>query len=342
MKTYYLLMVLVFSILACKTDNETISIPYTKVAQEKCDIEPANVYHYILPEQHEGSLSLVIILDSGGDGLLAVKKAEPAVFEIPCMVVGSDLIRNNFAGYEPAIERLIEDVCRKFPVAKEQVFIAGFSGGARMAFEYARKHRIKGVLMCGAGPSPEAIRQLPCPLYMITGTTDFNFSEMYYNPLEKPVNAKYLTDFFRGKHEWPPADILQEGFLYLMGHNIENGERLLQQESEILVKKADSLLTGNETLFALKALEKALTFDPGNNLAKKRMQKIKSNQKYSASIIKIEKDLALEYRVNQAYFQASLEQDSVWWAKEIKQLTLEIDKNTENRSLSWHIILFTA
>ncbi len=63
-----------------------------------------NTYHYIRPARYNGSLPLLIILDSGGDGLMAVNKMQPAVSHIPCLVVGSDRIRNNFQGYIQAIE----------------------------------------------------------------------------------------------------------------------------------------------------------------------------------------------------------------------------------------------
>ena len=121
-----------------------------------CKSDTLNTYHYIRPARYNGSLPLLIILDSGGDGLMAVKKVRPAVSQIPCLVVGSDRIRNNFQGYIQAIELLIREFSQKYSVS--QVYLAGFSGGARMAFEYARIHTVQGVLMCGAGPSVKFIR----------------------------------------------------------------------------------------------------------------------------------------------------------------------------------------
>jgi hypothetical protein len=331
MNLIYLVLLLLFLNNACNREREIKTIVYTRVAAKKCSADTLNAYHFILPVKHKGSIPLLIILDSGGDGLMAVKKIEPAVSRIPCIVVGSDLVRNNYPDYKQAVDILIKDACRKFYVSKEQIFIAGFSGGARMAFEYARKHPVKGVLMCGAGPAVKSFQELPCPVYMIAGTTDFNFSETYYNPLNNSGLQSFLADYFRGTHEWPPAEMLKEGLLFLMGKSIPDGEHLLKQESALLSVKADSLLTKDETLFALKAVEKALKFNPGNELAKKQMERIKSNRKFAGDISKLESDLILENRINQAYSLASMEHDSLWWAKEIKQLSLEIANNTHDK-----------
>lgn len=328
MKAFNLLLLLLLLTVNCTSENDRENIVYNPATPGKCDADTSNVYHYVLPEKHSGILPLWIILDSGGDGLLAVNKTKPAIAEIPCVLIGSDLIRNNYAAYKQAIRQLVDDACRKFPVSKDLVFVAGFSGGARMAFEFAREYPVKGVLMCGAGPSTDLLQNLPFPLYMISGTTDFNFTEMYYNPLRKAGNQKYCTDFFRGKHEWPPAEKMREGFLFLMAHTNEYAKWLAKLESGILEEKADSLLATGETFFALKALEKAFALDASNGQFKKKINRMEHDQKISRQLTRLEKDLELEYRINQAYARALLEHDSIWWHKEINQLTLEISRNT--------------
>lgn len=263
---------------------------------------------------------------------MAVKKTMPALSQIPCVVIGSDLVRNNFPGFERAIDMLIDDACQKFPVSREQVVIAGFSGGARMAFEYARKHHVMGVLMCGAGPSRNANEELPCPVWMIAGTTDFNFQETYYNPLNAALQKKFLADYFSGSHEWPPAELMKDAYLFLLGKSIPGGKRLLKLESDQLTQKADSLLIHQEsTFFALKAVEKAISLNPENKKAKKQFQRIKLNRELSGKISKIESDLQQENRINQAYSQASMERDSSWWAKELHDLSLLIAKNKDEQ-----------
>jgi hypothetical protein len=321
-----LIFLLVFLQITCKQDKNIYAVNYTAMAAGSCRTDTLNTYHCIRPAGHNGSLPLLIILDSGGDGLMAVKKIQPAVSHMPFLVVGSDRVRNNFQGYIQAIEMLIREFSEKYSVS--QVYLAGFSGGARMAFEYARTHSVQGVLMCGAGPSVNSPDELPCPVYMIAGTTDFNFSETYYNPLTRSGQQKLVSGYFRGIHEWPPAEMLYEGLLFLAGKSVAGGDDLLGQESARLSEKTDSLLSGKETFLALKANELALRFQPQNKAAKQHREKFKNDRSLQADIGKIESDLMLESRINQAYQQASMTRDSVWWFNELRQLASETENST--------------
>jgi hypothetical protein len=320
------ILVLVFLNIACHQQKDVYAIKYAPVAAGKCTSDSTNTYHYTRPVRYKGSLPLLIILDSGGDGLMAVKKMQPAVSEFPCIVVGSDQVRNYFQGYVQSIDFLIREFSMKFSVSR--IYLAGFSGGARMAFEYALLRSVQGVLMCGAGPSVSSYEELPCPVYMIAGTTDFNFSETYYNPLKRTDQPKLISGYFRGIHEWPPAEMLNEGLLFLMGKSIPGGDDLLKSKSSALTARSDSLLGRKDIFFALKAIELAIRFDPQNAMATKRWEEFKNNPGYQADLAGIESNLAGEGGLKQAYAEASMTKDSVWWFNEMKQLSIEIENHT--------------
>lgn len=135
-----------------------------------------------------------------------MRKFRDAVTEFPCLVVGSDLIENNFQGFEEAILQLVRDVELKYPVDAQNIILAGFSGGARMAYSFSVKYQVKGLMMCGAGPG----RQMPsCPLYMIAGMGDFIFAEQYVRPDITSLKEVHKTSaFFHGVHEWPEPKLI--------------------------------------------------------------------------------------------------------------------------------------
>jgi surfactin synthase thioesterase subunit len=333
MNTSYLIIIpaILFN-LSCSKQQAAESKVYLPVTMRKCNNDSLNIYHFIIPEKAGEKIPLIIFLDSGGDGLLAVKKVEPAIAGIPCMVVGSDIVRNNDPGFVHTIEVLIEDVTQNFNISREQIYIGGFSGGARMAFEYARLHKLSGVLMCGAGFAVNSVKELPCPVYMIAGTTDFNFSEVYYNPLFKTESNDMAADYFRGGHAWPPAQIIEDGLLFLMQKSIPHGRRLTKRRSDLLIEQSDSLLAADEILLAFKAAEKAFVFNPQNARANKQMENMKSNQDVVGKINQIEKNLAQESRQARAYMNDLMDKDSLWWGKEIDYLTQEIkDSKADNK-----------
>ncbi|HEX2395034.1 MAG TPA: hypothetical protein VHI78_06775 [Bacteroidales bacterium] len=319
MKNFSILLTALLS-MECNEEIKLPVISYSEIHSSQCSRDTLHVYHYTIPIQQTGKLPLLIILDSGGDGLFAVKKLQPAAGNFAIIMAGSDLIKNNYPDFIRAISLLIDDVAHKFPVAKDQVYLAGFSGGARMAFEYARQFPVKGVLMCGAGP--ETSKNLPCPVYMIAGTTDFNFAEMYYNPWLSGKTEGLLLDYFRGGHEWPPPEKIKNGLLFLAA---PKNRKQIKAASRQLSDKADSLMDRHEALFSIKAAEMALVFDPSNRIAKKIGRKIMEDKHIRENIHQLESDLNLERKIGQAYVQASFRYDSIWWAKEIDRLLEKID-----------------
>jgi pimeloyl-ACP methyl ester carboxylesterase len=315
----------VYMLLAACSAGEPVKTTFTSPRSERCIADSQNTYQYILPENPKEKLPLVIALDPHGNGLLAVKIFREAVSYIPCVVASSNLVKNNYPNYPQAIQQMIDDACTKFPVDRHQIYLAGFSGGARMAFEYALKNQVKGVLMCGAGPSQNPSEQLPFRLYMIAGTTDFNFSELYYNPFHKKSEQEYFTDFFRGKHEWPSPSLLEDGLLYLSADVLSQGKALLKHKSTLLCNMADSLEQINEHFFALKSLEKAVLFDQENSAAQKQFKLLK--EAGITNLKRLEENLALEGKIFSAYSEAAMQHDSIWWFNEINQLDLKIEKN---------------
>lgn len=321
-------LLIVLSSFACSHNERIISYRFDDIKQGICREDSLHTYHYTLPKNNNTKLPLLVILDSGGDGLFAIQKVLPAAESIPCIIVASDLVKNNYPGFIKAIATLIKDVESRFPVDRDQVFIGGFSGGARMAFEYAMRYPLKGVLMCGAGPSVESAN-IPFPVYMVSGTTDFNFGEVYVNPLKTTENTHLLTDYFRGGHVWPPAENLQDGLIFLMAGQDSD---LKKKQSLELTQLADSLIRINETLFGIKALEKAIRFNPSNRKAIKLDKKIRNDRQFARNLNKLESSLSLESRIGQAYAQATMSKDSIWWKNEISQVSKEIGASQgENR-----------
>lgn len=312
-------------LVACP-ENDPLAVNYTAPGLEKCLNDSLNTYHFILPEGAKEKLPLLVVLDPHGNGLLAVNVCRKAVSRFPCIVVGSDRVRNNLQGYESIIRQVVEDASQKFPVDPRLVYIAGFSGGARMAYAYALHHPVKGVLMCGAGPSGNSSQTLPFRLYMISGTTDFNFAEQYYNPLKKTPELNYFTDFFRGKHEWPSPSLIEDGLLYLMAEEIQGGTQILRNKAASLENMADSLENTGNHFFAIKSIEKAILFDPDNKALHKRLKAFEKSA--GSGLAGLENNLAMENKAFRAYSEAILRHDSLWWFNEIRQLDRKIN-NTE-------------
>ena len=76
-------------------------------------------------------LPLLVIIDAHGNGKFTIDKFKQGANRYPTLLVASNLVKNDFEGYVEAIQTLVNDVRQKYPVGNI-IFVAGFSGGARM------------------------------------------------------------------------------------------------------------------------------------------------------------------------------------------------------------------
>ncbi len=304
-------------------------VEYRELQNGQCTADTANKYNILLPEnmgQGQGfALPLVIALDPHGDGKLAVEKFRTAVEFFPCIVAGSDLVKNNFPGFDKAIAQLQSELQNKYPVDAQSVIIAGFSGGARMAYYYSLNHPLKGLIMCGAGPG----KQMPsCSIYAISGMGDFNFGEQYRQPEIKSFNDdQFTSDYFYGPHEWPPSQHLSDALLFLFRDDAGMKNIRLKRSHE-LMNEADSLQKSGDYLMAWKALEKAYKIALSKSEKDKAAEQARAllkNKDFLQGIQALESNLQTEVSVEQSYAQRSLSEDFKWWKNELDALNKNLE-----------------
>ncbi len=327
---FIILMFLQLSACSNIVESPMETVEYKKPMAEECDSDPANKYHILIPGHQSPvqKLPLVIVLDAHGDGEMAVNKFMPAVRYFPCLVAGSDWIRNNFPGFENAIGQLLSDIQNKYPVDARQIIIAGFSGGARMAYYFSLDHPVKAVLMCGAGPG----KQKPsCPIYAISGMGDFNFAEQYAHPdIQSFGNNKFTSDYFEGIHEWPKPQQLTDALLCLLGDN-NDLNKIRRRRSPELIRLADSLTGTRNDLMAWKALEKAAKISVSKRERKRAVERGKSllnNEDYRTTIKSLEEYLNFERRLQQSYSQRIFNEDHAYWKNELSALNKKLKTDT--------------
>jgi dienelactone hydrolase len=298
---------------------------------ESCTSNPQNTYEVYVPSCAKDSkeMALLVIIDAHGSGKFALQKFKTTANQYCAVAVASNLVRNGFAGFQNAIQELISDARKKYPVGKT-VFIAGFSGGARMALEYASLHPANGLLLCGALANAGQIKALNCPVFSISGMDDFNFIETAQYLFDNqyiPQNLK--IELTNNSHSWPDSSMLANafGFLYLNNKSIDDSN---YSEIEAYTQQQTSRLTQFEhdgdyikaaliarNMSSVKAFDDKQFFDSA-------YQQIKGNNLYINSLDKVKKCLVYESGVRQHYMNALVEHDSLWWANELKTINIQI------------------
>jgi len=326
--TYTVLIILfIFIVSGCQNkQSDSTTVRYSIPHMDSCRDEPDHKYLISEPEFVSAGqeFPLIIVIDPHGNGNLAVEKFTHAMGDIPALIAGSEKLKNNYTGFELSLSHLYNDVLAKYPADPERVILAGFSGGARMAYAYGMRYTPLGIIMFGAGPGPLNDQMKGNRIYAVSGTRDFNFMEQYLPPFSSITDdLDYTADFFRGKHEWPPSKNIYESVAYCLKDEAEFSKSIPTEISEKLMHEYDSLLVSNNLFFAGKALEKAWAFTTDSRNKTRILRVIngfKNTPGWNDCMNQYQSYLQKELKLKNAYVSKLADPDTSWWKNEINSL----------------------
>jgi pimeloyl-ACP methyl ester carboxylesterase len=322
-------------VLSCKADRGYTVVQGTvDPLPDSCRFEPDHHYRISLPGHpvSKQKIPLVIAIDPHGDGFSAVQHFRGALIDLPVAVAGSMKLMNNYAGFEASLNNLYNDLIEKYPVDPDYVIVAGFSGGARMAFHYGMRNPVRGIIMFGAGPGQLPGSTTVRQIYTVTGTRDFNFIEQYRPLFYEPGNASYINDYFTGTHEWPPERYLLEAVVFCLRDGPKPFHALTRELSGEFLREYDSLQNAGNLLFAGKALEKAWYFSSGTSQQKNltgKIDAIKLDPDWIACQQKMEDLLRSETSMKRMYADHLADPDTAWWSDELNNLYTRINDSRD-------------
>jgi len=318
---------------SCVNASTNVSAISAVRCVDRCAPDTSNSYEVFVPERMkpDQKFPLLVIIDPHGSGKTALEKFRPAADRFPAVLVASNLIKNNFAGYENALHVLIEDVRAKYPVG-EVTFLSGFSGGARMAIGYAMNHPVNGLILSGALAGPEELRKVGCPVFSISGTDDFNFMETaQYLFQETAIPANLKIELIESSHSWPDSLILADAF-GLIRLSCPEAEALsaskisLKEFDRLQLKKMVMLKSQNEWIKALLVARNLSTTAPFNKekAFSANYETLKVSPEYAAQLNRLTECLRLESQVRQPYMDAFHTKSLEWWKNELASVQNQI------------------
>jgi len=338
---YFMLLSVVFS---CGDTGKLDKTLKSVKNSERCVSDAGNTYEVYIPARSSAlnKLPLLVILDPHGSGKSALDKFRQGSKHYPVVLAASNLVKNGFANYENAIQTLVNDVRKKYPV-NETIFLSGFSGGARMALGYALKHQINGLILCGALANPDQINAVRCPIISISGMDDFNFMETAQYLFDEQVIPKNLKiELTNASHNWPESTIISNalGFLYLSSPAADilpTKDLLLSEYYQNQQARIDSLKKQSDFLNATLVARNMSTTTPfsSNKFFTSSYDDLKTNPKYANQLNLLKNSLQHEINMRQPYLKALVEKDSLWWKNEILTLNknIEVEQDTYKNNM---------
>ncbi|PCJ91873.1 MAG: hypothetical protein COA50_16175 [Flavobacteriaceae bacterium] len=237
-------------------------------------------------------------------------------------------------------DRIFNHVFSHFNISENQIYLAGFSGGSRLASAIATlTNKIEGVVACGAGFSSLSSHIPSNQNYSyvgVVGDRDMNYAEMV--SVRGYLEEKKLTNTlitFEGSHRWPPSETILSAFDWLAVHAHKKGQLVLgenkikksYQKNYLAAKKMENdgnLLSANENYERiLSTFSSFYTLDSVvNDVAQLHKKKAYKNAiKALESAFKKEAELSKNFnnQFNKDFLMPT-KIDYGWWKKELGKL----------------------
>ncbi len=329
---------------AVKKNNKSVLFLPGKIYDKvECVEDTAYSYALYLPENYSqnSTYPVIFFFDAHKRGKLPVKKYSTLANRYGYILAGSNNSTNGQSAQEmkKAVNIMTDDVKARFRVDDGRIYTSGFSGGARVASSVALfDGGVKGVIGCAAGfPQIESQPKSNFAYIGIVGDEDFNFLEMkdVDNMLDSWETYNYLL-IYNGKHDWPPAKVMEQGFLFMEFDAMRNGLLPVDNGAVYDFKQMNDSVRNaarqNQDWYGLyEADRKATVFLQGLDDLEEYKNEVTMLVKKPRFIVQQDKEMQLEKReskLQQQYIQALTTQSKSRWKKEINEL-IRLSENAE-------------
>jgi pimeloyl-ACP methyl ester carboxylesterase len=178
-------------------------------------------YALYLPSNYSGDRALPILycMDPLARGGVPVERFAKAAEAEGFVVVGSNNSRNGpITPVREAISAMVADTRERFHLEPKRTYVAGFSGGSRVALSWAMNGQVAGVIACGAAFGPTTPKGARFYVYEAAGVDDFNYHELHQMSLELArAGAPNRFSEFQAGHEWLPEDLALDALQFFNG-----------------------------------------------------------------------------------------------------------------------------
>jgi poly(3-hydroxybutyrate) depolymerase len=218
---------IVIALVLCASNGSAQALQAgTVIDRVACAADPAQTYALYLPSTYspERQWSVLLAFHPGGRGAQMVEKYRAAAERYGYIVAASNNSRNGpYAASMEAAHAMSADVGRRFPVDSQRVYLAGMSGGARVAMGIALAgNNIAGVIASSAGyPDSEPRGSVPFAVFSTAGDEDFNHLEMRL--LDRKLTSPHFLAVFHGGHALPPDDIALDAVEWMELQAMQSG-----------------------------------------------------------------------------------------------------------------------
>lgn len=297
-----------------------------------CKADMQQTYVLYLPKEYnsEKKYPVVFCFDPHGAGALPVNLLKDDAEKLGIVLVGFNTLQNGLSQDEvyQRLSTLMQDVPTKVSIDDKRIYMAGFSGGARVALSALMNNpNIRGVIAC-SGSIPASYIPKQAYLAGIAGTDDMNYAEMIQ--MENgfsPEADRHILFTFSGKHGWPPIATIRAALQWLSISEMK--DKLIPLNKDIVEQFIHSQYTDTLSLSEkYRGCRQIVRTLEGLTDVSNYQQKIKSLEADPNLQLELAKEARLdsiEKDQQKIYMDAFNGKSIGWWKEEIARL----NKNTK-------------
>ena len=208
---------------------QTADLPRGRVIDRvQCADDPSQSYALYVPSAYTADREWPVIFafDPGGRGLNPVEHYQAAAEKYGYIVAGSNNSRNgDWKVSMAAVSAITRDVSARFNVSAKREYVAGMSGGARVAMGIALSSpQVAGVFASSAGyPDGHSRSELSFPVFETAGTEDFNRLEM--REMDRALKSPHRLAIFEGGYVWLPSAVAMQAVEWMEIQAMKSGRK---------------------------------------------------------------------------------------------------------------------
>lgn len=351
-KTFLNLFILLISI--CSYSQEKQLLPKGVIVDSVKIVNTDNEsYAVYLPNQYRKEVpsAIVFIFDPGGRGKVGIEPFVLAAETYKYILVCSNNSKNGPTDVNLEIaNRLFESVSTEYNLNPSELYISGFSGGARLAGSIAVSSvAFQGVIACGASFNEMdkfALQDASFSYVGMVGDKDMNYQEMIRN--EEWLNKMMVKNTLFVSHQthtWPSQKEMLRAFDWL---EIQAFKNSIRKSNETTIKRiydenlkiADSLKGNNEMISSIAEYDRCnAIYDNKDEKIKATIESIKKSKEYKSQISKRDEISVLENEITNSILSqfdkelkvAKSDNDFKFWKTEFKKLE---DRKTKSKDIA--------
>lgn len=301
------------------------------ISNIQCKSNPQESFSFYVPLNYDTAKknAVIVFFDPHASGEFVVKKYQHLAEEFNTLLIASEDSKNGLTQDQTAeiANTLIAETKNRFAV-DDQITLAGFSGGAKVAMNASSNVAVNSLIYCGAVSS---VQKKDLVILGFAGVDDMNYTDLllFDQSLQNTVTNHFFIEW-KGKHEWVDSANFRDAFYWLQFHRMRNQDEDIDStlikkflgENEKKLSKAqndfDKAAINNKIESFLSGLYDVSKY-------KQALNQVQQTIAYKDAVGQRQKILQTETALKQEYINAFQSKDLNWWKPEIQKLQSEKD-----------------